>query len=109
MVIASPAEGGRVTWSSALDAPQEAAAWGRRRTYFFTLHTARLPRERPWHLALRVRLAAPAEDGEPVLQLSVAGHDMSGARAAAHAALLAAFPAAAAPSGWPVHLHLLDV
>lgn len=48
-------------------------------------------------------------DSEPILQLSVAGHDMSGPRAPEHERLLRSFPDTAAPTGWPVHLHLLQV
>ncbi|XP_049877297.1 endoplasmic reticulum metallopeptidase 1-like, partial [Pectinophora gossypiella] len=107
VVVVAPAEGAEVSWASALGGPpQPGAAWGRRRTYFLALHDALRPRA--WNLTLHIQHSFETPPAEWAA-LSVAGHGMSAPRAPEHEALLARMPAWTAPSGWPVHLHLLRV
>ncbi|CAH2089061.1 unnamed protein product [Euphydryas editha] len=85
VVILAPAAGVRVAHCAELGGPpQPGPRWGARDTHF---------------------------PGARWLQLSAAGHAMHGAamRHAEHARLLAALPPHAAPTGWGVDLHLLEL
>ncbi|XP_045537646.1 endoplasmic reticulum metallopeptidase 1, partial [Papilio machaon] len=111
VVVVAPAEGALLRWSSVLARPLEGPRWGRRRTYFLSVHHARAPAN--MHLELHIQHEevegeVEGEAGGQVAQLSVAGHSMFGEDALSeeHQQLLERLPPWTAPFGWGVDLHL---
>ncbi|CAK1584147.1 unnamed protein product [Parnassius mnemosyne] len=106
--VVSPAAGARVSWSSAVARPLEAARWADRTTYFFALHHARP--QPSWHLELHIQHNLEKEP-EKLVDVSVAGHSLFGEDKLqeAHRRLLAALPAWTAPTGWGIDLHLYSL
>nr|XP_037873576.1 endoplasmic reticulum metallopeptidase 1 isoform X4 [Bombyx mori] len=108
VIIASPVEGARISWTNVVPELQESTPWGSRRTYFIALHRAREPA--PWHLQLHIQhnFKTPPSHW---LDLSIAGHSMFGDQKLHpdHERLLKSLPPWVAATGWGVDLHLYTV
>ncbi|CAH4032462.1 unnamed protein product [Pieris brassicae] len=108
VVILSPVTGS-ISWCQTGEfkiIPQPGPQWQNRQTYFVSLHDALSPA--PWELLCRIESHG---NGSKWVDISVAGHSMSGAlkHSDAHAQLLSRFPNWSAVTGWGVHLHLFSL